>query len=247
MNEAARAHLNALFTNSGYWPRGLYFSFGTAKQFVADLENYVRPGDKCLDLGCSASKPYKPFVTALGLEWHGADLDEQTVPPDDRYKPVRDNTVPYPDQSFDAICTYHVVEHFTHPEAMFAEIRRCIKPGGIFCGACAFWEFEHYSFFHFTYRAVREILERHGFEVLSVRHSPYSGLVMAGQRFFGGDGRLHAEPGGRPTLRNIVRCSLNWPPFLAMNVMEWVRRTVFRRWHDPLRDASTLYFYARAR
>jgi hypothetical protein len=135
-----------------------------------------------------------------------------------------------------------VIEHFTNPETMFTEIARVLKSGGILCGACAFWEMEHNSFFHLTYRGLETILTRHGFELVKVTPSEYSGSVLASQRWFGGDGRINQKSRGS-WLYTTVLCNLNWLPFLSVNLLTWIRQSVFKV--DPLKDCATLYFYAR--
>jgi SAM-dependent methyltransferase len=188
--------------------------------------------------------PYKAFLQALGLEWHGADIFPRNRTTEAQYRQVENNRLAWPDCTFDFVATYHVVEHFTHPEAMFSEIGRVIKDNGVFFGVCAFWEKEHQSYFHMTHRGLRELLTRHGFQVLDIRPSRFSGAVLSSQRFFGGDGLFRTYP--RSALaKSMVLCNLNWIPFLVVNAFEGIRKTVFRRWTNPFEDCASLYFYAR--
>jgi SAM-dependent methyltransferase len=196
----------------------------------------------CLDLGCGSQFRYRSFIEAHGLEWYGADV-VALEKADANYRSVVNNRLDFEDDSFDVVCAFNVIEHFTCPEIMFSEVRRCLREGGIFCGACAFWEFEHDSYFHLSRKGLLEILSRHGFELVSVTPSEYSGAVLDAQRFFGGSGTI-VKSSKRARLHSTLLCSLNWVPFLITNTMEFARRQL-RPLDDPFKNCATLYFYAR--
>jgi predicted SAM-dependent methyltransferase len=42
------------------------------------------------------------------------------------------NKLPFPDSSVDVIYSHHVIEHLPNLRFHFAELRRCLKPGGVF-------------------------------------------------------------------------------------------------------------------
>lgn len=242
LNDRRDEEIAALFAGVGYWPRGFYFSSRSHKQFMRTLREFAAGPGACLDLGCGSSARYKPFIEAHGLEWHGADVMELDTP-QPNYRRVVNNRLDFDDNSFDVVCAFNVIEHFTCPESMFAEIRRCLKEGGVFCGGVAFWEPEHNSFFHLSRKGLDEILSRHGFELMNVIPSEYSGAVLDAQRFFGGSGSIVKNPQeGRRY--SIIVCNLNWVPFLIMNAMEFARRRL-RLLGDPFKNCATLYFYAR--
>jgi SAM-dependent methyltransferase len=63
------------------------------------------------------------------------------IDPDDRVRanPYLDEgrtgvgeAIPYPDQSFHVVFADNVLEHLEHPEAVFKEVARVLKPGGLF-------------------------------------------------------------------------------------------------------------------
>ena len=173
-----------------YWPRGGYFNLNSARQFMIEMLRYIQPDGSLLDLGCSKLIPYKAFVESCGMRWFGADLyDAKDIASPD-YRQSGEASIPFDNEQFNIIMCFHVIEHFTHPEAMFAEMNRCLKSEGIIGGACAFHEFEHGSFFHLTSKGIASILERHGFEILSITPSNHSGWMTEGQRFFGGTGSI---------------------------------------------------------
>ena len=243
MKAGIEKQIHDLFREVRYWPMGLYFRSRSHKEFMLQLQDYAKVGDHCLDLGCGQKARYKPFIEAHGLVWYGADNYESTVPPQANYHPVKNGRLDFDDGMFDVICTYNVIEHFDDPERMFAEIARCTKPGGVLCGAVAFWEMEHDSYFHLTQKGLRAILERHGFELLSLLPSEYSGVVLVAQRFWGGSGRVLSHS-RRLRLYSLVLGTLNWIPFLIICCLEGIRKNLFRFLNDPLRDCATLYFFA---
>jgi 2-polyprenyl-6-hydroxyphenyl methylase/3-demethylubiquinone-9 3-methyltransferase len=42
------------------------------------------------------------------------------------------SSLPFPDQTFDAVCAMDVLEHVENPKALITEARRLLKPGGLF-------------------------------------------------------------------------------------------------------------------
>jgi len=229
---------------SAYWPRGMFFPSRSYRDFLLQLQHHVRPGGKCLDLGCGPRAAYKSYIEMHGLEWCGADVIESVDPPESAYTQVTDTRLSFASNFFDVVCMYNVIEHLRDPERMFQKIGRCMKPNGILCGTCAFWEREHDSFFHLSRRGLTEILHRHGFEILSLESAGYSGLILAAQRFFGGNGKI--RNGSRSMLvLSALMGSLNWIPYVTITVLEALRKTVFIRWYDPARDAAGFCFYAR--
>jgi SAM-dependent methyltransferase len=242
--ERGERELQSLFATARYWPRGGFFTLASARRFTQAAASRVRPGDQVLDLGCGRSASYRPYIEALGARWRGADLHLGAPDSDPAYRQVINNHLAFDDRQFDAVMTFHVIEHFTDPEAMFAEVARMLKPGGHFSGAVAFWEMEHESFFHLTRLGVQELLKRHGFECLELQASTHTGPISLAQRFFGGDG-LIVTGSLRLSLRSMILCNLNWMPFLVVSVLEALRRLVLRRRRNPFADCSTIYFHAR--
>ena len=165
MKQSIETTINAIL--SGYWPRGLFFRSRAHKQFLLQFKDYIDPGGICLDLGCGPRAAYKPYIEMHDLEWFGADVIESIDLPVQTYRRVTNSRIPFDTDFFDVICLFNVIEHFTNPESMLTEIRRTLKPDGILCGACAFWEMEHDSYFHVSHKGLKELLGRHGFEILS--------------------------------------------------------------------------------
>ena len=238
---AAEHELRRLFHDMHYWPRGLCWRSEAHKRLMRHVAQ-APAGGRCLDLGCGTGR-YRSFIEAAGLEWHGADVIEPDSAHRSRFRLIANDQIPYDSAAFDVVCLFNVIEHFTNPEPMFAELRRVTVPGGAVYGAVAFHEHEHHSFFHLSDRGLRTILERHGFAVEALWPSEYSGMVYTCQRFFGGGGRIARGQGWRPFLASAVLTNAAVPFFVTACGFQWLRDVTGRR--KPLADAATVYFAAR--
>ncbi len=96
-----------------------------------------------LDFGCGAGHIVEKGVEA-GLDFYGADpyprnrsdhykeeMQKNTVL-EQRIVQIKDDVLPYPDNHFDAICTNMVFEHIPDITKPMSEIKRVLKPGGVF-------------------------------------------------------------------------------------------------------------------
>jgi 2-polyprenyl-3-methyl-5-hydroxy-6-metoxy-1,4-benzoquinol methylase len=90
-----------------------------------------------LDIGCS-SGDYLAYLQTLGWEVYGIELDEEAA----RYArehfgiPVGAGTAEhalsdFPDERFDVVTMWHVLEHLFDPSLVLAEVHRILRPGGI--------------------------------------------------------------------------------------------------------------------
>ena len=101
------------------------------------IHRYVPIGSRVLEAGCGAGR-YVKFLTSQGYEIEGLELSAQTVKMVNGAWPeltvVQGDvlSMPYPDNTFDAIMSLGVVEHFIPgPRAPLVEMLRALKPGGI--------------------------------------------------------------------------------------------------------------------
>lgn len=87
-----------------------------------------------LDLGAGAG-----IVRDMNFKGHagkvcGVDLDErvETNPMLDEGRVSDAGRIPYPDGTFDVVFADNVMEHIAEPLAVLTEVRRVLKPGGVF-------------------------------------------------------------------------------------------------------------------
>lgn len=93
----------------------------------------IRVGSTILEIGAGPTNSTSAFLARLG-DNHGLDVDPV----------VRTNTAlrsatvlagtayPFPDGSFDACVSDYVVEHLEQPELHLSEVRRVLKPSGVY-------------------------------------------------------------------------------------------------------------------
>jgi SAM-dependent methyltransferase len=98
------------------------------------MTSYLRPDSVVLDLGCGGGKLFPRDYRAPGRRVVGVDLD-----PAIRENPLLDerhlasiDDLPLPDASVDLVYSRYVMEHVERPEAVFAEVARVLRPGGVF-------------------------------------------------------------------------------------------------------------------
>jgi len=98
----------------------------------------VGQGKRVLDLGCRSGALTRHFLE--GNEVVGLDVDRAALAKAETLGiQVVDANVeeplPFPDASFDAIVAGELLEHLQFPEALVAEIRRVLRPGGVIVGS----------------------------------------------------------------------------------------------------------------
>ena len=155
-------------------------------------QKYLMPGQRVLDWGCGNGH-FAYFLANLGFRPNIFSLDDP--PPllsrlrsdgyefakGDKSDPVN---LPYPDGYFDRIFSVGVLEHVREfggsEEASLAEIRRILKPGGMFIAyhipnSLSWIEFvaslvpgKHHHRWRYNRRKLRALLERVGYDILEV-------------------------------------------------------------------------------
>lgn len=103
---------------------------------LQDLESV---SGRVLDIGCGAGnmpkaiKHYRP-----DLEVWGADLSLGAIRAavqdsnGSKFIPATGENLPFPDDHFDAVTMFDVLEHFAEPKMTLREIRRVLRPTGLF-------------------------------------------------------------------------------------------------------------------
>ncbi|MGQ9688164.1 MAG: class I SAM-dependent methyltransferase [Desulfobaccales bacterium] len=152
----------------------LHFQFLPAFYARRDIRrDGPRLRGRVLDVGCG-NQPYRPFLppeveyVALDYPFTQAGLHPRVRP--GIYGDAR--TLPFADQSFDAVLCFQVLEHVDRPEAVIRELARVLKPGGLGLLSAPFCynlHMEPYDFYRFSPYGVKALLESHGLAVRELR------------------------------------------------------------------------------
>jgi ubiquinone/menaquinone biosynthesis C-methylase UbiE len=173
------------------------------EELARDLAHRA-PG-RLLDWGCGWGQ-----VTALLLERdvdvvaydYREGIDEPTVEPLERFPEIDAHVspdpvvLPFDDGAFDSVISCGVLEHVPDPDGSVAEIRRVLRPGGMFYVTNLPNRHSYTEkmarllglYYHgqlpddrvYTRRTARELLERHGFIVRELRLAHMVPLTLGG-------------------------------------------------------------------
>lgn len=98
------------------------------------IATHIRPDATVLDLGAGAGIVPQMNFRGLASRVCGVDPDPRVAENQylDEAKVGLGDAIPYPDDSFDVVFADNVLEHLEHPDQVFREVARVLKPGGIF-------------------------------------------------------------------------------------------------------------------
>ncbi|KAI8293790.1 Sterol 24-C-methyltransferase [Colletotrichum sp. SAR11_240] len=120
------------------------------KQGIARHEHYlahminIKKGMKVLDVGCGVGGPAREIAKFTGAYITGLNINEYQVERAARYtkKELMDKNVqfvqadfmniPFEDNTFDAVYAIEATVHAPSLQAVYSEIHRVLKPGGVF-------------------------------------------------------------------------------------------------------------------
>ena len=129
---------------------------------------------KILDSGCG-SMPYKEIIlsnkevqsyTGLDIE---SGLNYENIQPDFLWDGKK---MPFEDASFDVVISTEVLEHVSDPDAYLMEVKRVLKPGGMFFFTVPFLMSLHevpHDYYRYTPFALEMIFKRVGFSDISLK------------------------------------------------------------------------------
>jgi ubiquinone/menaquinone biosynthesis C-methylase UbiE len=103
------------------------------------FENYLKPGDEVLDLGCGNGRWFKLFKT-YNIDYIGVDSSVKLIDmaqknnPEAKFQVEEGLNLSFPDNFFDKIYSIAVLHHIPSKEfrlEFLKEAKRILKPGGI--------------------------------------------------------------------------------------------------------------------
>jgi SAM-dependent methyltransferase len=121
-----------------YWDHEGYVEIGHSHPVFASLfARHTRPGWKCLDVGCGDGQTSGRWLHGNGRAYTGVDISDTAVEHArglglDAITVDDASSLPFPDETFDAVVCIEVLEHLFRPELAVGEIIRVLKSGGVF-------------------------------------------------------------------------------------------------------------------
>jgi SAM-dependent methyltransferase len=107
-------------------------------QFVAKVSppSIAERRTQLIDVGCGSG--WSTYALALaGYDASGIDLNERIFePPHAEHCRLLEGSalrIPFPNESFEAVVSYQVIEHIPFPERVLGEMARVCRPGGVVC------------------------------------------------------------------------------------------------------------------
>jgi SAM-dependent methyltransferase len=121
-----RVYVDRFYNRSRGWVDG-------TTEFHALCAAHIRPGSAILEIGAGPSNATSRYLSSLGSV-SGVDVDAAVQSNDALTAAhVLDGDVyPFADAAFDACVSDYVLEHIEDPMAHFSEVRRVLRPGGVY-------------------------------------------------------------------------------------------------------------------
>lgn len=104
------------------------------------LTNFInqtaKAGDSILEIGCGGGNLFKLLKPSLQQSYTGIEMADYVIQANSQKYPHATwqqgsaYEIPYPDQSFQFVYAYYVIEHFVFVEKGLQEMLRVLKPGG---------------------------------------------------------------------------------------------------------------------
>ncbi|UAB77828.1 methyltransferase domain-containing protein [Erythrobacter sp. SCSIO 43205] len=146
---------------------------------------------KILDLGCGSGNSYESLKRTLPVfSYFGVDIEASpevaSRERDDLSFDTFDGVnLPYDEDSMDVIFCCQVLEHVRHPEELLQNIKRVLRPSGIFVGSVSFLEPYHsFSIFNWSPYGVVTLFEDNGLKDVTLRPG-IDGIALTWRNIFG--------------------------------------------------------------
>lgn len=194
--------LNAFYPQEYYGTSGKKFSrlIEALIQLVLNrlswfITRRVPDRGRILDVGCGRGVLLNRLV-AQGFETFGTDINEDAVRGNDPQTDIRIiselSEAAFPDEFFDCVVVWHVLEHLIDPAGTMREIERITKPGGVLIIAvpnysslqAKIWGKDWFHLdpprhlYHFSVQSLIKLVESSGFNGMksyhfSLRQNPF--------------------------------------------------------------------------
>jgi SAM-dependent methyltransferase len=98
----------------------------------------IGQGRRVLDLGCRSGALTRHFLEGnevVGVDVDRAALEKAAALGIETVQANVEERLPFEDEAFDAVVAGELLEHVGFPEAVVGEVRRVLRPGGVFVGS----------------------------------------------------------------------------------------------------------------
>lgn len=104
------------------------------KILISFIEKYAKFGSKVFDFGCGSGYLVAE-LQKIGYDAHGVDFEKEAIGHGlmlgiKNLSVVSGDKIEYPDQNFDLVMSFDVLEHIRNEKPVVAELARILKPGG---------------------------------------------------------------------------------------------------------------------
>ena len=149
---------------------------GFIQQLTELYRDRLKPNTRILDMMSSWVSHLPQDIAFAHVEGHGLNAEELARNPQLNHYFVQNLNenpqLPLPDQDFDAVLNCVSVQYLQYPEAVFSEIHRILKPGGV-----AIISFSNRMFFQKAIQAWREGTEASRVELVKGYFSAVPGFT----------------------------------------------------------------------
>jgi SAM-dependent methyltransferase len=192
---------------------------------MSEIGRYLKRGATVLDLGCGPRDQARP-IEYLKLDYLGIDYSN---PAADLLADA--HALPFKPDSFDCVLCYAVLLELHNPFVAISEIKRVLKPGGIFVGTASQGEPFQSSFFHTTAYGVLSLM--HAVDGLAIKR------LWPSEDTLKSLARVGRYPRAIKTMLRMLNAVHESAPWLAPRRMKWPEK---ERSLDRLYRASSIGF-----
>jgi len=124
-NLEKRSEVQSKILNMYYRISSLIYRW-TAEKMCQDCQEFIKKGEKILDLGCGSGIVAKAFQDFFQAKVMGVDIEDRRVcgiP----FEIIEGKTLPFPEKSFDTVLINYVLHHSESPEALLKGAKRVAK------------------------------------------------------------------------------------------------------------------------